>query len=201
MKTINKSEELQQVIQCEDVKHAFEIIYQSELVLFPISLFRAQFPSNTRSVYGWHQDLGTWWLAENKDIADSSPYTMWLSLNGATRENSLEFAGGRYMYKLEYHRYVKGQGYFAMDNPPAEEHADQFIPDVLPGQAVIFHPLLPHRSKQGKMPLLHMRSESLARIPAKLYAHDLASLDSRNTHQKQLSFLFGGEDEGTLIQI
>ena len=150
MKTINKSEELQQVIQCEDVKHAFEIIYQSELVLFPISLFRAQFPSNTRSVYGWHQDLGTWWLAENKDIADSSPYTMWLSLNGATRENSLEFAGGRYMYKLEYHRYVKGQGYFAMDNPPAEEHADQFIPDVLPGQAVIFHPLLPHRSKQGK---------------------------------------------------
>ncbi len=149
MKTVNGSAELRDLISCENVKHAFESIYQSEVVLFPISMFRAQFPFNKRSVYGWHQDLGTWWLAENRDIADFAPYTMWLSISGASRENGIEFAEGKYLDKLENHRFVNGQGYFVMDNPP-ELGVNRFSPNVLPGHAVIFHPLLPHRSIDGK---------------------------------------------------
>lgn len=150
MQTVNASEELSSVINSPSVRQTFAGLLETNVSLFPISFFRAQFYQTTRSVYRWHQDIGTWYLSKDPAIADAFPHTMWLSVNGATRENSLEFADGMHNLPLADHVNVEGQGRFHMSRSAPVDRAPTFTPETSPGEAVVFHPLLPHRSVAGK---------------------------------------------------
>ncbi len=145
MSLINNSTELKNFINSRQIKNAFKLIFKDPEP-FAISTFRARFPSQKRVIYDWHQDQGTWFLSQNKDHIDKFPATLWFSINGASKSDSIELIKYSHKYKLFYHNYIKGQGYFKIKNQVNYNKRNLINIHIEPSQYFIFHPLLIHRS-------------------------------------------------------
>lgn len=145
MSTVNTSTEAEALLQSPEIIQLFEEILSSPVELFPISFFRAGFFGQARAIYNWHQDLGTWYVSGDRDLVEKQPVTLWLSLNGADRTNSLEIIPGSHNNRLEHHVYVKGQGRFSLRKAPAL-NSDVIVPECSPGQGVLFDQLTVHKT-------------------------------------------------------
>jgi hypothetical protein len=146
MTMINDSVELSALCDATPVREAFERLFEGGVVPFGISRFRAQFPGQRRSVYGWHQDEATWYAVAAKELAYRGPATLWLSLNGADASNSIEIMPESHRGHLENHHFAEGQGYFRAVLPAAHRGRPMFVVEAEPGEGVFFHPLAFHRS-------------------------------------------------------
>ena len=86
-----------------DIVKKFELILKKPK-LFPISLFRARFPEQKKVIYNWHQDEGTWMTSKDKNIIGKYPVTLWLSINGSNKNNSIQLIDNTHKYKLLKHQ-------------------------------------------------------------------------------------------------
>jgi len=156
MATINKSEELTQLINSNGIKEGFKRIF-SDPQLFKISTFRARLPDQKRVIYNWHQDEGTWFVSKNKNELNKYPATLWFSINGANKEDSIQLVKFSHKKKLYNHEFVSGQGYFNLVKKDPIKNDDITTIDVKPSECVIFHPLTIHRSVPPKRHSLRPR--------------------------------------------
>ena len=115
--------------------------------LYPISVFRARLPGQGRSIYDWHQDEGTWYLSKNKLLSNKSPATLWFSVNGSDKNNSLQLIKASHKNRLYDHKYIEGQGHFSANtkNHEFDKKNVKYI-ETKPSEAILFHPLTLHRS-------------------------------------------------------
>lgn len=145
MKTVNTSNELKNLINSEGIKFTFKKIFKSPQP-FEISTFRARFPNQERVLYSWHQDEGTWFLSKNNNHVNKYPATLWLSINGATKEDSIQLVKFSHNEKLYEHKFIKGQGFFSFGKK-RNINSDRIVTiETKPSECVIFHPLTIHRS-------------------------------------------------------
>ena len=147
MNKINNSNELKELISHKSIIEQFKKIFDNPKK-YDICTFRARYPDEERVIYNWHQDEGTWYLSKNKNHLKKFTATMWLSINGSNKSNSIQLIKKSHKYKLYEHSYVKGQGYF---NAKIDQKDQNYFNDILtvetkPSQAIIFHPLTLHRS-------------------------------------------------------
>lgn len=145
MKKINCSKELIQIINSEGIKKAFQKVFKKPKV-FNISTFRARIPNQKRVVYNWHQDEGTWFLSKNKNLLNKYPATLWFSINGADKKDSIQLLKFSHKEKLHNHTYINGQGYFNITKKNFINSDNIYTVDTKPSQGIIFHPLTVHRS-------------------------------------------------------
>ncbi len=149
MEEINISEELKTLINSKSIKDTFKMIFDNPIP-FEISTFRARFPEQKRVMYNWHQDEGTWYLSKKKEHLNKFPVTLWLSLNGASKEESIQLVKYSHTQKLFNHNFVKGQGFFNIDQNDTIKEKDIFTVETKASECVIFHPLTIHRSVPTK---------------------------------------------------
>jgi len=150
MNTVNDSKVLQNLVNASAIVAGFGSILEAEPVKFPISFFRAQFPWMDRSIYTWHQDMGTWYGSKVSWLARFRPVTLWFSLNGANASNSLDIAIKSDNDQLHAHSHVSDQGAFkAMLDFEPEEKFEIFIPECDEDEGVFFSDLCLHRSRRG----------------------------------------------------
>ena len=147
MRIINKSDELSEVINSKSIVEVFKVIFKDPKP-FKISTFRARFPEQKRVFYNWHQDEGTWFLSKNKDVQNKFPATLWLSLNGADKNDSIQLVKYSHKKKLFNHEYVNGQGYFNIKKKFFIDSKDIFTVEAKASEGIIFNPLTIHRSVQ-----------------------------------------------------
>ena len=145
MKEINNSSELKNLIKSQPIKNTFKLIFENPEE-FEISTFRARFPQQKRVLYNWHQDEGTWYLSKKKQHQGKFPATLWLSLNGASKKESIQLLKYSHKKKLLDHQYVAGQGFFNIKNKEMINEKEIFTVETKPSECIIFHPLTIHRS-------------------------------------------------------
>ena len=80
---------------------------------FNISFFRARFPDQERAIYDWHQDEGTWFMSNDKKNLNKFTATLWFSINGANKQDSIQLLKNSHKNILYNHTFIKGQGYFS----------------------------------------------------------------------------------------
>jgi hypothetical protein len=112
MNEINESTELNTLIKAPAIVEKFSEILEKPKI-YPISVFRARLPHQGRAIYDWHQDEGTWYLSKNKGISNKSPATLWFSVNGSDKNNSIQLIKYSHKNLLYDHIFVEGQGYFS----------------------------------------------------------------------------------------
>ena len=140
---INNSEELKKIINSQSISNTFQVVFKNPKP-FKISTFRARFPEQKRVFYNWHQDEGTWYLSKNKDVQNKLPATLWLSLNGANKDDSIQLIKFSHKKKLFNHQYVIGQGFFNIKKKNFINEQDIFTVETNPSECIIFHPLTVH---------------------------------------------------------
>ena len=89
MNEINNSKELNNVIEDDSIINSFRKIFKDP-VKFAICTFRARFPNQKRAVNNWHQDEGTWFVSKNKNIQNKYSATLWFSINGTDKSDSIQ---------------------------------------------------------------------------------------------------------------
>ena len=146
MSEINKSRELENMINSNKIKNVFKYIFKDP-ERYEICTFRARFPDQERVVYDWHQDEGTWYLSKNRNLLNKFTATMWFSVNGSDEANSIQVVKYSHKNKLFEHKFIKGQGYFHanINNQDIDINNIKTI-KTKASQAIIFHPLSFHRS-------------------------------------------------------
>jgi len=149
MKTVNESEALKNIINSDGIKKAFKIIFKNPKP-FDISTFRARFPNQKRVMYNWHQDEGTWYLSKNTKHLNKFPATLWLSLNGANKNDSIQLVNHSHKKKLYDHQFITGQGFFNIKNKKMIKGEEIYTVETKASECVIFHPLTMHRSVPSK---------------------------------------------------
>ena len=145
MNIVNNSKELNSLINSEGIKSAFKKMFQNPEP-FDICTFRARMPSQKRAIYDWHQDEGTWYLSKNKNHLNKFPATLWFSINGANKDESIQLIESSHNNTLHNHNYVNGQGFFNIDNKKIIDEKKIYTVCMKPSEGVIFHPLTLHRS-------------------------------------------------------
>ena len=146
MNKVNSSKELDNLIKSTGIQNVFKKIFNNKPKLFFISKFRANFPSHQRSTYDWHQDHGSWYMSKEINIKDIMPATMWFSVNGANKNNSIEVVKKSHKNGLLNHENVDGQGYFKIKNKFVLDKKNIIVIKCKPSQCIIFDPLTLHRS-------------------------------------------------------
>ena len=143
MNEINSSEELENLVSSKEISNA-QNNFQNP-VRFDICTFRARLPGQKRVVYHWHQDEGTWHVSK-KNLQNKLTATLWFSINGANKNNSIQLVKYSHKKKLYNHTFVNGQGYFnaKINSEPDKDLIYTVNTDI--SEAVIFHPLTLHRS-------------------------------------------------------
>jgi hypothetical protein len=146
MNEINSSNEFKKLIKSEEIVKKFKLV-QSKPRIFDISTFRARFPDQSRVLYNWHQDEGTWYLSKNKNHQNKYPSTLWLSINGSSSNDSIQLVKYSHKKVLHNHSFVKGQGFFSASiKKDTIKENDIFTVETAPSEGLIFHPLALHRS-------------------------------------------------------
>ncbi len=145
MNNINNCQEFNDLICSQSIVNAFKKIF-SDPVKFDICTFRARIPSQTRAVYNWHQDEGTWFLSKNKNLQKKYAATLWLSVNGSNKKNSIQIIKNSHLQKLYTHSFVEGQGYFNAEIKNKIDEKDIYTVETKISEGVLFHPLTLHRS-------------------------------------------------------
>ena len=112
MNEINQSRELNSLKESSTLIEKFSELFEKPKI-YPISIFRARLPGQGRAIYDWHQDAGTWYLSKNKIVANKAPATLWFSVNGSDKTNSIQLIKYSHKKRLYDHKFVKGQGYFS----------------------------------------------------------------------------------------
>ena len=176
MNTVNKSNELKTLINCEKIKNTFKKIFKYPEI-FSVSTFRARLPSQKRVVYDWHQDEGTWYLSKNKEKLNKFPATLWFSINGAKKNDSIQLIRGSNLKKLYNHDYINGQGFFKVKTKIDEKKI--YTVEALPSQGVIFNSLIIHRSVPSNF--INMRPR---------YSIDIRYYDKTKNQKIKTDFLF-----------
>lgn len=145
MNEINSSEELEKLVSSKEILNAFKVIFKNP-VRFDICTFRARLPGQKRVVYHWHQDEGTWYVSKKKNLQNKLTATLWFSINGANKNNSIQLVKYSHKKKLYNHTFVNGQGYFnaKINRKPENDLIYTVNTDI--SEAVLFHPLTLHRS-------------------------------------------------------
>jgi hypothetical protein len=144
MNDINNSLEFNNLVSAPPIIESFKKIFKKP-IKFEICTFRARIPCQSRVIYNWHQDEGTWYLSKNKNLQNKYAATLWFSVNGAHEKNSIQLIRGSHRDKLWNHSYVEGQGYFNAEGVNEKNHEIYTVKTNI-SEAVIFHPLLLHRS-------------------------------------------------------
>jgi hypothetical protein len=144
MNDINDSLEFNNLVLAPSIEQSFKRIFKKP-IKFDICAFRARIPNQSRVIYNWHQDEGTWYLSKNNNLQNKYAATLWFSVNGAHEKNSIQLIRGSHRNKLLNHSYVEGQGYFSADGVNTKNQEIYTVKTNM-SEAVIFHPLLLHRS-------------------------------------------------------
>ena len=144
MSDINQSAQLSNLVSSLAIEQSFKKIF-SKPVRFEICTFRARIPNQSRVVYNWHQDEGTWFLSKNKNLQNKYAATLWFSINGSNENNSIQLVKKSHLNKLLNHSYVDGQGYFKADKIEIDSEEIYTVKTKI-SEGVIFHPLTLHRS-------------------------------------------------------
>ena len=145
MNIVNSSKEFNSLINSEGIKSTFKTMFKNPEP-FDISTFRARMSSQKRVIYNWHQDEGTWYLSKSKNHLNKFPATLWFSINGANKDESIQLVESSHNNKLHNHNYVNGQGFFNIDNKKIIDENKIYTVCMKPSEGVIFHPLMLHRS-------------------------------------------------------
>ena len=146
MAKINISDEIKKLIHSQTTREAFKIIYKNPQP-FVVSIFRARFPGQEKALYGWHQDEGTWYLSKNIDAHNKFPATLWLSINGADANQSLELIKYSHKKKLFNHKFSNEQRFYVLKTKKKFLNIkDIFNVETKASECFIFHPLVIHRS-------------------------------------------------------
>ena len=148
MNDINNSLEFNNLVSAPQILQSFKKIFRKP-IKFEICTFRARIPDQSRVIYNWHQDEGTWFLSNNNNLQNKYAATLWFSVNGSNDKNSIQLLRGSHRNKLLNHTYIEGQGYFSADGVNAKNH-EIYTVNTNISEAVIFHPLLLHRSVINK---------------------------------------------------
>ena len=156
MNVINESHELKSLINSEGIKQAFKKIFVNPEP-FEISTFRARIPNQKRVIYNWHQDEGTWYLSKNKNHLNKYPATLWFSINGAEKNDTIQLVEHSHQKKLYNHKFVSGQGFFNIDKKNIINEKNIYTVVTQPSEGIIFHPLTLHRSVPNDPMLLRPR--------------------------------------------
>ena len=144
MNDINNSLEFDNLVSSPSIVQSFKKIFIKP-IKFDICAFRARIPNQSRVIYNWHQDEGTWFLSKNNNLKNKYAATMWFSVNGANEKNSIQLIKGSHHSKLLNHSYVEGQGYFSADGVSVKNREVYTVKTNI-SESVIFHPLMLHRS-------------------------------------------------------
>jgi len=145
MNEINKSDELEKLVSSQEIIKVFKKIFKDP-IRFDISTFRARLPGQKRVLYNWHQDEGTWFVSNKKNLQNKLTATLWFSINGSNKNNSIQLVKHSHKKQLYNHSYIHGQGYFnaQINDEPNKELI--YTVNTRASEAVIFHPLTLHRS-------------------------------------------------------
>ena len=149
METINDSEEFSNLINSDEIINTFKSIHKKPKI-FKISTFRARFPEQNRVVYNWHQDEGTWFMSKKEDLLTKFPTTLWFSINGASKKESIQLVKKSHNLKLFEHKYVEGQGFFNLKDNSFINHDLIETIETLPSECIMFNSLTIHRSVENK---------------------------------------------------
>jgi len=156
MNEMNNSQELKNIIEDDSTKNSFKKIFKDP-VKFDICTFRARFPNQKRVIYNWHQDEGTWFVSKNKNLQNKYSATLWFSVNGADKSDSIKLVKFSHKKKLYDHNYIKGQGYFSANINEKIDEALIYTVNAKESEAVLFHPLTLHRSVAQNTQTINMR--------------------------------------------
>jgi len=157
MTKVNSSKELKDLITDADIVKKFELILKKPKI-FPISFFRARLPEQKKVIYNWHQDEGTWMKSKDKNIIGKNPVTLWLSINGSNKNNSIQLIENSHKYKLLKHSQIEGQGYFNADvNVKLIDPSKIMTVETKPSEGIFFHPLTLHKSVDNNIKTLKPR--------------------------------------------
>ncbi len=146
MRRVEDCPEKRALVDALPVVATFARLYGRRGERFPVSLFRAAFYGLSQSQVTWHQDAGTWYATRRRWLASKVPTTLWLSLNGADRTNSLEIAVRSHTARLLNHRFSAGQGVFRADVGRLLDGCERVRVACEAGQGIMFHPLTLHRT-------------------------------------------------------
>ena len=157
MDELNNSKELNHLINSSKIQEKFKQIFKKPK-RFIISTFRARFPNQKRAIYNWHQDEGTWFFSKSSKTNLKYPATLWLSINGAKANESIQLIKKSHKNKLHNHEWVKGQGFFKIKNLSRKVSQDDiYNPEFDSSEGLIFHPLTMHRSAPNESSNLRPR--------------------------------------------
>ena len=112
MNEINNSAELENLIKSEEILEKFKSIFEKPK-RFNICFFRARFPDQQRAIYNWHQDEGTWYMSKDEKNLNKFTATLWFSINGSNKQNSIQLIKNSHKNILYNHIFIKDQGYFS----------------------------------------------------------------------------------------
>ncbi len=179
---INYSDEFNKIINDDDIKEKFGLIFKKP-VLFKVNIFRSLLPTDEDVIYPYHQDESTWFLFKDNFYRNKLTGTMWLSINGANKLNSIELLKGSNKHqKLFNHKYVNNKGYFGgvlskrfLDNHDCHQVETQ------PGEAIIFHNLTFHRTISNK----NQHNEMVPR-----YSFDIRYFDKDEILKYKVDYIF-----------
>ena len=148
---INYSEEFDKIINNEEIKKKFSLIFKNP-VLLNINNFRVHIPTEGSPVFPYHQDQATWFLFKEKVYQDKPIGTMWLSINGADESNSIEIIKRpNDKLKLFDHKHIVGKGYFGanLSKKFLDNHKTYRV-NTQPGEALIFNNFTIHRTVKSE---------------------------------------------------
>jgi len=148
---IHYSDDFDKIINSEEVKEKFRLIFKKP-ILFKVNIFRALLPTDDDASFPYHQDEATWFLFKDNFYQNKLMGTMWLSINGANKSNSIELLKGSHKYlKLFNHQKINEKGYFGgvMSKKILENH-ECYQVETQTGEAIIFHNLTFHRTINNK---------------------------------------------------
>jgi hypothetical protein len=148
---ITNSDEYNKIINHIDVKEKFKLIFK-EPILYKINGFRWLLPTEENASLPFHQDECTWYLFKDKYYQNKLIGTMWLSINGSNKLNSIELIKkSNKELKLFDHKFIKNTGYFGGTVKKNIFNDNQkYQIETAPGEAIIFHNLTFHRTINDK---------------------------------------------------
>jgi hypothetical protein len=149
---ITNSDEYNNIINHLDVKEKFKLIFK-EPILYKINGFRWLLPTEENISLPFHQDECTWYLFKDNYYQNKLIGTMWLSINGSNKLNSIELIKKNQIkdLKLFDHKFIKNTGYFggSVKKNILKNNQNHSI-ETAPGEAIIFHNLTFHRTINDK---------------------------------------------------
>ncbi len=148
---INFSEEFKNFSNSDDIKNIFrKILNCKNPVRDPVCRFRAKVPGPNLSNIGWHQDMGVVYGHRNLKLSQRLPIAIWISLNGASKDDSIELLKKSHLGKLKIHKEVDGIGNFSANFEKEINNYKKIKIKTKSCGGVAFHPLTVHRTIPGE---------------------------------------------------